>query len=313
MDIELRPWLPDKVKFIIGVGSLNLVGYVDEDKVLKYPLVPPSEPADAVDTAEARAFRKTTRQQAIHGLEVEGQILQILGNHPHIIRLKGHQDSGILLERMSNSSVARYLQASPSTSLAQRLKWALQAARGLAYIHKKTILHCDISVGNILLDQNLNVKLSDFQGRLLSSNGAIILDGGSLAGVVASSMPRPDPNHCDRKTDIFALGTAIYFMVRDGRHSQIWIQQTTKWKYKGDLRTWNFLTWIGSMPERSFENVGQESTTLVLRLFKTYRVLLRTAGRLRRFASLLRSFSAVVTGACQALESPSADEVRESR
>lgn len=28
-----------------------------------------------------------------------------------------------------------------------------------------------------------------------------------------SSMPRPDRNHCDRKTDIFALGTAIYSMI----------------------------------------------------------------------------------------------------
>jgi serine/threonine protein kinase len=26
-------------------------------------------------------------------------------------------------------------------------------------------------------------------------------------------MPRLDRNYCDRKTDIFALGTAIYFMI----------------------------------------------------------------------------------------------------
>jgi hypothetical protein len=28
-----------------------------------------------------------------------------------------------------------------------------------------------------------------------------------------SSMPRSDPNLCDEKTDIFALGTAIYVMM----------------------------------------------------------------------------------------------------
>jgi serine/threonine protein kinase len=114
---------------------------------------------------------------------------------------------------MPNGSVERYLRnAGPDTSLNQRLKWALQAADGLAYVHAKNVLHCDVSVGNLLLDSDLNIKLSDFQGRLLHPNGTVILDGGAAESTM-SSMPRPDRNYCDRKTDIFALGTAIYFMI----------------------------------------------------------------------------------------------------
>lgn len=114
---------------------------------------------------------------------------------------------------MPNGSVERYLRnVAPNTSLNQRLKWALQAAEGLAYGHAKNGLHCDISVGNLLLDSDLNIKLSDFQGRLLHQSGTVILNGGAAESVM-SSMPRPDRNHCDPKTDIFALGTAIYLMI----------------------------------------------------------------------------------------------------
>ena len=114
---------------------------------------------------------------------------------------------------MPNGSVGKYLRdVAPDTMLPQRLKWALQAAEGLAYAYTKNVLHYDMSVGNLLVDSDLNIKLSDFQGRLLDPNGTVILDGGAAESTM-SSMPRPNQNYCDRKTDIFALGTAVYFMI----------------------------------------------------------------------------------------------------
>jgi hypothetical protein len=40
----------------------------------------------------------------------------------------------------------------------------------------------------------------------------VILDGLS-SGNVKASMPRSDRNHADHTTDIFALGSAIYYMM----------------------------------------------------------------------------------------------------
>lgn len=40
----------------------------------------------------------------------------------------------------------------------------------------------------------------------------MLLDGGAAESTM-SSMPRRDRTHCDRKTDLFAFGAVIYFMM----------------------------------------------------------------------------------------------------
>ncbi|PVH81884.1 hypothetical protein DL98DRAFT_150007 [Cadophora sp. DSE1049] len=90
--------------------------------------------------------------------------------------------------------------------------WAIQAAEAIALVHEKRVIHCDVSVNNLFLDAKLNIKLCDFQGRLLRSDRSVKLVGLSSENVKAS-MPRADPNHADEKKDIFALGTAFYQII----------------------------------------------------------------------------------------------------
>jgi serine/threonine protein kinase len=68
-----------------------------------------------------------------------------------------------LLKYISNGSVANYLyNTNPKPLIQERLKWAIQAAEAVAYIYTKSVLYYDISVGNLLLDKDLNIKLYDF-------------------------------------------------------------------------------------------------------------------------------------------------------
>ncbi|KAI9048137.1 hypothetical protein LZ554_007932 [Drepanopeziza brunnea f. sp. 'monogermtubi'] len=81
---------------------------------------------------------------------------------------------------------------------------------------KMNVLICDIHVRNILLDAGFHVKLCDFQGRLLGLNGEVLVSGGASENA-ESFMPREDKDHADAKTDIFALGSTIYFIMTGHR------------------------------------------------------------------------------------------------
>ncbi|KAF1950334.1 kinase-like protein [Byssothecium circinans] len=208
---EFRPWYPKGVRHFIAAGASSYIAVIDEETVLKFPLVAPKETNDY--TPKGLEYRRNVREAAVKGLHVEEQILRRLGQHPRIIRFIRKHEDGLLLEYLPNGSVEKYLRTvAPDAPLKQRLEWACQAAEALGYAHSKNVLHCDFSLGNLLLDSNLKIKLCDFQGRLLLADGTVLLNGGAAEGNM-SSMPRPDRNYCNRKTDIFALGTAIYSLI----------------------------------------------------------------------------------------------------
>ncbi|KAL9104906.1 MAG: hypothetical protein Q9163_000223 [Psora crenata] len=186
-------YYPEGVTEFVGLGLDSYVGAVDETTVLKYPQIPGDEEAFAL-------------------LEMEAEILRTIGPHKHIIGFKGLRKDGLLLERAMGGSIAQYLKDHTPT-YQQRVTWARQATEAVAVMHRAGVLHCDINVNNILLDHNEMVKLCDFQGRLLRPDGSIDKSGISVENV-KSSMPRTDINHADQKTDIFALGSALYYIMQ---------------------------------------------------------------------------------------------------
>lgn len=206
--IQIKEWYPPGVTSIITSTFDGYIGRMEDGTILKYLHKFPAE----TDPERVRVTANMERQ-AKASLDVEAQIYQILGDHDRIIKFLGSDEWGLCLEFADNGSLAEYLKDhNNSPTRAQRLGWARQTAEGVAYIHTKGVLHCDIHVRNILLDKNLEVKLVDFQGRYISPDGTKVLDGFSSESS-QSAMPRDDYNQADRKTDIFALGSALYFIM----------------------------------------------------------------------------------------------------
>ncbi|KAL9297296.1 hypothetical protein ACSQ67_023192 [Phaseolus vulgaris] len=103
--------------------------------------------------------------------------------HPNIISLTGFcnhkKEKIVVLEYMPNGSLYDHLQRG-ELSWKKRLEICIGAARGLHYLHagaKRTIIHRDIKPQNILLDANMEPKLSNF--------------GLSLQGQRFMSKPKP--------------------------------------------------------------------------------------------------------------------------
>ncbi|XP_024032705.1 probable LRR receptor-like serine/threonine-protein kinase At1g53440, partial [Morus notabilis] len=93
--------------------------------------------------------------------------------HPNLVKLFGCCIEGnqlmLIYEYLENNSLARALFGSKEQQLhldwrtRQKICWGI--ARGLAYLHEESrlkIVHRDIKATNVLLDRDLNAKISDF-------------------------------------------------------------------------------------------------------------------------------------------------------
>ncbi|KAI3774930.1 hypothetical protein L1987_49494 [Smallanthus sonchifolius] len=93
--------------------------------------------------------------------------------HPNLVKLYGCCIEGkellLVYEYLENNSLARALFGKEEQRLnldwTTRQKICIQVARGLAYLHEESrlkIVHRDIKATNVLLDKELNAKISDF-------------------------------------------------------------------------------------------------------------------------------------------------------
>lgn len=117
----------------------------------------------------------------VHGRREFCTKIAIIGkiHHVNLVKLKGfcaHRESRFLVyEYMNRSSLDRALFGNgvPVLEWPERFEIAIGTARGLAYLHngcEHKIIHCDVKPENILLHDNLLVKISDFGlSKLLSS------------------------------------------------------------------------------------------------------------------------------------------------
>lgn len=187
----VKPYYPEGVSRILATGGTNYIGFVDDNTVLKYPHDPKN----------------------VSQLDCEEKIYTHLGPNPRILEYKGKTEQGILLQFATNGSLAKYLQQDSLVSTTTRQKWALQTAEAVAYIHKQHVLHCDLNATNLLLDNDLNILLCDFQGRILGLDGSVQVDGGVCENA-KSRMPGKADNEAGIETDIFALGSTIYYIIQ---------------------------------------------------------------------------------------------------
>lgn len=99
----------------------------------------------------------------------------------------------------------------------RRLKVALGAARGLDYLHEHAnppIIHRDIKSTNILLDERLNAKVSDFGLSKPLSDGA----KGYITTQVKGTMGYLDPEYymtqqLTEKSDVYSYGVLMLEMI----------------------------------------------------------------------------------------------------
>ncbi|KAG9439668.1 hypothetical protein H6P81_019833 [Aristolochia fimbriata] len=144
--------------------------------------------------------------------------------HPNVVGLRGYywgptqHEKLILSDYISPGSLASFLydrpgRKGPPLTWVQRLKIAVDVARGLNYLHfDRAVPHGNLKATNILLDgSDLNAKVADYcLHRLMTQAGTVeqILDAGVLGyrAPELAAAKKPSPSF---KSDIYAFGVIL--------------------------------------------------------------------------------------------------------
>tara|TARA_R110002072_G_scaffold173600_1_gene328241 strand:- start:41723 stop:45088 length:3366 start_codon:yes stop_codon:yes gene_type:complete len=97
-------------------------------------------------------------------------------------------------------------------SIAQIVEIGIQAADGLHYAHAQGTLHRDIKPGNLMLDGNGVVWVTDF-GLAKAMEGDDITHTENVVGTVRYMAPEQFRGNTDSRSDIYSLGITLYELV----------------------------------------------------------------------------------------------------
>ncbi|XP_023769964.1 proline-rich receptor-like protein kinase PERK1 [Lactuca sativa] len=147
-------------------------------------------------------------------------------HHKHLVSLVGYCISGdqrmLVYEFVPNNTMEYHLHGKnrPVMDFSTRLRIALGAAKGLAYLHEDChpkIIHRDIKAANILLEFNFEAKVADFGLAKITSDVAthvstrVMGTFGYLAPEYAAS------GKLTEKSDVFSYGVMLLELITGRR------------------------------------------------------------------------------------------------
>ncbi|KAF6140843.1 hypothetical protein GIB67_042256 [Kingdonia uniflora] len=156
-------------------------------------------------------------------------------HHVNVVRLVGFCADGfnraLVYEFMPNKSLETYIFSkgtiNPPLGWEKLLDIAIGIAKGIEYLHQgcdQRILHFDIKPHNILLDQNLKPKISDFGLAKLSSKEESIVSMTAARGTIGYIAPEVfsrNFGNVSYKSDVYSFGMLVLEMVGGRKNTDI--------------------------------------------------------------------------------------------
>ncbi|MED6123416.1 Serine/threonine-protein kinase pbl34 [Stylosanthes scabra] len=196
---------------LLGEGGFGCVfkGWVEENGTA------PVKPGTGLTVAV-----KTLNHDGLQGHKEWLAEVNFLGDlvHPHLVKLIGYC---IEDDQSSHLEIISYVGSMP-LPWSVRLKIALGAAKGLAFLHEEAerpVIYRDFKTSNILLDAEYNAKLSDFGLAKDGPEGDKTHVSTRVMGTYGYAAPEyVMTGHLTSRSDVYSFGVVLLEMLT-GRRS----------------------------------------------------------------------------------------------
>ncbi|KAH8427407.1 uncharacterized protein LDX57_005122 [Aspergillus melleus] len=172
---------------LLLIGIFAEVYLVDDKIIRKAPRSPSREDAEPI-----------CREAAIYS---------ILGDHPRIAQClpSGHSDY-VDIQYYPRGDLVTYCRGTKISPDLQA-KWFQQIIEAVAVIHRYGIIHSDLALRQFFVDDDLNVRLGDFNSSQYPGHLALGYEKASHC------LPRDYEMPNTVASDLFALGSTLYELI----------------------------------------------------------------------------------------------------
>ncbi|KAE8139273.1 kinase-like protein [Aspergillus pseudotamarii] len=138
----------------------------------------------------------------------ESHIYKLLGDHPRIAQCLFGSDDLVDIQYYPNGNLMDYIREHHnSVSLPVRLNWFRQIIEAVVKIHAHGVIHSDLALRQFFLDDNMDVRLGDFNSSQWPGEMALGYEKASHC------LPRDYEQPNTVASDLFALGSTLYELM----------------------------------------------------------------------------------------------------
>lgn len=206
MMITKNKILSDRYRIIKSIGEGGMANvYLAEDMILERNV---ALKVLRGDLSEDEVFIRRFKREALAATSL---------NHPNIVQIYdiGEEDDKyfIVMEYISGYTLKQLLQKRKHLTLTEVVDICKQLSLALAHAHSKGIVHRDIKPHNVIVQEDGNVKITDF-GIAITMNATMLTQTNSVMGSVHYLPPEQiSGDVVDARSDIYSFGILMYELI----------------------------------------------------------------------------------------------------
>jgi eukaryotic-like serine/threonine-protein kinase len=202
-------WFPEyigkfKILQIIGMGGMGVIYKALQESLNRVVALKVLPPHYCSNEEVARRF------------EIEAKAISML-QHQNIVNIYEYGCEGgyryFAMQFVDGQNLSSLIRGKKAMSVQDIIDYSKQICRGLRYAHGQNIIHRDIKPGNILIDKENVVRLTDFGIAKIFSIGDLTMTGVAVGTPEYMSPEQAEGNTVDAQADIYSLGIVMYEML----------------------------------------------------------------------------------------------------